>query len=473
MTQKLNPDLPILLVDDERPWLRSLSLALERVGGLNNLITCQDSREALDILRRQPVSLVLLDLNMPYMSGQELLLAIHQTYPDIPVIVISGLNQVDTAVKCMRLGAFDYFVKTVEEDRLLAGVLRALRLRELQGENQKLKSSLLDNRLQHPDAFDDILTCSSQMQNIFRYVEAVAPSCEPILITGESGTGKELIAHAVHRVATPEGPWVTVNVAGLDDNVFADTLFGHVKGAFTGADAARPGMIEQARGGTLFLDEIGDLSLPSQIKLLRLLQEGEYHPLGSDRPKRIQARIVVATNRDLAQAQLAGTFRKDLFFRLRAHHIHLPPLHERSEDIPLLLHHFLEEAANAFGKKRPTPPDELPTLLQTHNFPGNVRELRAMVFDAVSVHNGGKLSMNNFKKAMGAPQHNNNSVHEEISGPELHFPTPLPTIERTVRLLIEEALQRANGNQSIAAGMLGISRPALNKRLKKLDDEQD
>jgi len=472
MTENLHPSLPILLVDDERPWLRSLSLALERVAGLNNILTCQDSRQVLDILRREPVSLVLLDLNMPHLSGNELLVAIHQTYPDIPVIVISGLNQVDTAVKCMRLGAFDYFVKTTEEDRLLAGVLRALRIRQLQGENQKLKSSLLDNRQQHPEAFDRILTCSPQMQNIFRYVEAVAASCEPILISGESGTGKELIAQAVHQIACPEGPWVSVNVAGLDDNVFADTLFGHVKGAFTGADAARPGMIEQARGGTLFLDEIGDLSLPSQIKLLRLLQEGEFYPLGSDRPKRIQARIVVATNRDLASAQQEGTFRKDLFFRLRAHHIHLPPLRERHEDLPLLLGHFLDEAAAAFGKKRPTPPDELPTLLKTHNFPGNVRELRAMVFDAVSVHTGGKLSMNSFKTAMGVSQ-SNNERSEETTDMELNFPNPLPTIERTVRLLIEEALQRANGNQSIAAGMLGISRPALNKRIKKLDDESE
>ena len=195
--------------------------------------------------------------------------------------------------------------------------------------------------------FAGIVTRNRRMQALFQYVEAVAHSPEPLLVTGESGVGKELVARAVHDLAGEDEPWVAVNVAGLDDNHFADTLFGHARGAFTGAEQARGGMIDKAGSGTLFLDEIGDLSAASQVKLLRLLQEGEYYPLGSDRPQKLRARIVVATNVDLAASQAAGQFRKDLYYRLCAHHVHIPSLRERREDLPLLLDHFLEQAAQA------------------------------------------------------------------------------------------------------------------------------
>jgi DNA-binding NtrC family response regulator len=470
MSNSTSPPLPILLVDDEVLWTRSLSRMLERSGGYGNLLTCHDSREVMGILAHQPVSLVLLDLTMPHLSGDDLLGTIAQEYPDIPVIILTGRDQVDMAVKCMKNGAFDYFVKTVEEERLLAGVQRAIRMQQLQRENQVLKTRLGRKDLKCPAAFAAILTGDRQMESLFHYLETVAPTSQPVLITGESGVGKELFARAVHEVGRPGKPWVGLNVAGLDDNIFADTLFGHSRGAFTGADRERAGLVEQARGGTLFLDEIGDLSLGSQVKLLRLLQEGEYYPVGSDRPKRSGARIVLATNVDLTARQACGAFRKDLYYRLRTHHIHIAPLRERSEDISLLLHLFLEEAAAEFGKKKPTAPPELSVLLATHPFPGNIRELRAMVFEAVSHHQGGVLSTRTFRMAMGlAPSAaagesltpGANGSREGIS-----YGERLPTLTQGANILVEEAMRRAQGNQTIAAGMLGISRPALSKRLR-------
>ena len=206
-----------------------------------------------------------------------------------------------------------------------------------------------------------------------------------------------MIAKAVHLLSNRKGEFVPVNVAGLDENVFTDTLFGHKKGAFTGADRARIGLVEQASGGTLFLDEIGDLSADLQVKLLRLLQEGEYFPLGSDVTKRSDARVVVATNQELQTLQESGKFRKDLYYRLCAHHVHIPPLRERREDLPLLAEHFLEKSSEALGKKKPTPPKELFILLSSYHFPGNIRELKSMIWDAVSYHKIGKLSLDAFK----------------------------------------------------------------------------
>jgi DNA-binding NtrC family response regulator len=262
---------------------------------------------------------------------------------------------------------------------------------------------------------------------------------------------------------------ISVNVAGLDDTIFADTLFGHVKGAFTGADSSRNGMVEEAAKGTLFLDEIGDLSLLSQVKLLRILQEGEYFPLGSDKPKRLLARIMVATNQDLQAKMNAGQFRKDLYYRLQTHNVHIPPLRERKEDVPLLLDTFLEDAARDLGKKKPTAPKELAQLLETYSFPGNVRELRSMVYDAVSYHKGGVLSMALFLKAMDKKELPTPARDTALAGAGNIFSglNTLPTPEHAYQLLIEEAMRRAKGNQSQAARLLGMSQPALNKRLKR------
>jgi DNA-binding NtrC family response regulator len=255
--------------------------------------------------------------------------------------------------------------------------------------------------------------------------------------------------------------------------MFTDTLFGHVKGAYTGAEQQRSGMVEQAADGTLFLDEIGDLSNASQVKLLRLLQEGDYFPLGSDQPKKLKARVIASTHQDLAEKQARGEFRKDLFYRLRTHHIHMPSLRERREDLPLVLDYFLDEAALSLGREKPAPPRELVALLERYDFPGNVRELRSMIFDAVAQSPSNILSIKNFQEA---------AKRQSVSGPSKPA-TPadgifeavdgLPTIQQAVGLLIAEAMKRARGNQSIACRLLGISQPALSKRLKQQAETPD
>jgi len=467
MTHSLYPNFKILLVDDEQAWLRSVSLILARAG-ITNIATCTDSRLVMEILAGREVGLVLLDLTMPHLSGEELLAAIAERHPEVATIVVSGMNQIETAVRCMRLGAFDYFVKTVEEDRLVQGVMRAVRMHELERENRVMSDRLLSGGLRHPAAFSEIVTADPAMHAIFAYIEAVAQSPQPLLITGDSGVGKELVARAVHRLSDSRGQLVSVNVAGLDDNVFSDTLFGHLRGAFTGADQPRRGMIEEAAEGTLFLDEIGDLSIASQVKLLRLLQEGEYFPLGSDRPKRLTARIIVATHQNLSAKEAAGSFRRDLYYRLRTHRIQIPPLRDRLGDIPLLVEHFLHKAAQDLGKKKPTPPRELFQLLASYGFPGNVRELRAMIYDAVSVHRDRVLSLESFIRAIGSTADSGSGGDVRLPGESLFKGMErLPTITDTVEQLIAEAMERADNNQTIAARLLGISQPALSKRLSR------
>jgi DNA-binding NtrC family response regulator len=475
MSENAYPRLPVMLVDDEAQALTSFELTL-RSASMNHFIGCPDSRDVMSILGRQEIEIMLLDLWMSHVTGEELLRQITADYPDVPVIIVTGADDVETAVKCMKQGAFDYIVKPVEKSRLISSVRRGIELRELQRENQMLKAHVLSDRLSRPEAFAEIITVSHAMRAIFQYVEAVASSPRPVLITGETGVGKELIARAVHILSGRKGAFVPVNVAGLDDHVFADTLFGHKKGAFTGAMEGRAGLLEQARGGTLFLDEIGDLSAVSQVKLLRLLQDGEYLPLGSDVAKRSDARIVVATNQDLEAARNSGRFRKDLYYRLCGHHIQIPPLSQRREDLPVLLDHFLEKAATSLGKKKPTPPDELLKLLAVYHFPGNVRELESMVYNAVSLHTAGKLSMEAFKTEILKRQPGlGREGAEKPQAPEgrVVFPQQLPTLRQAEQLLVDEALRRASGNQSIAATMLGITRQALNKRLKKTAPAED
>ena len=471
MTESIYPHFPVMMVDDEAQAINSFEMTL-RSANMNNFIRCHDSRDVMALLSNQEIEVMLLDLRMPHISGEELLPMITVDYPEIPVVVVTGSNDVDTAVKCMQHGAFDYILKPVEKSRLIGGVRRAVELRELQRENQLLKAHVLSDKLEKPEAFSEIVTVSASMRSIFQYIEAIAASPRPVLITGETGVGKELIAKAVHKLSNRKGDFVPVNVAGLDDHVFADTLFGHKKGAFTDAREARSGLIEQAVGGTLFLDEIGDLSTTSQVKLLRLLQEGEFFPLGSDVAKRSSARIVVATNQNLDALQSSGQFRKDLYYRLCDHQVHIPPLRSRREDLPLLAEHFLEKASKTLDKNKPTPPAELITLLSTYHFPGNIRELESMIFDAVSSHKSGKLSMDLFKAHI-SKAHPFSGIDSEDSIPQKHaligFSDQLPTLKQIEQLLIDEAMKRSNGNQSIAALSLGISRQALNKRLKKAE----
>ncbi|HEY5672772.1 MAG TPA: sigma-54 dependent transcriptional regulator, partial [Malonomonas sp.] len=390
-----------------------------------------------------------------------------EAHPEIPVIILTGINQIELSVRCMKSGAFDFFVKSVEQQQLIAGIQRTAKMLSLQQENRQLNQHFLKSELSRPEHFSAIHSCDPQILAACKYLEAVAPGPNPILIIGESGTGKELFARAVHSIGRPGGPWVALNAAGLDDNVFADTLFGHVRGAFTGADQPRAGMIESAANGTLFLDEIGDLSPASQIKLLRLLQEGEYLPLGADRPRKSQARIVLATNADLQQAISAGTFRRDLYYRLAAHQVTLPPLRQRLQDLPLLIRQLLNKLALQLDKPMPDYPAELPVLLGTYHFPGNIRELEGLLANALGTHQKGTLSMASFRQAIGLTDGSTVTTSPPQAEKKLRFGETLPSLEEAGQLLVEEAMLRAQGNQTIAAALLGISRPALSKRLKK------
>jgi two-component system, NtrC family, nitrogen regulation response regulator GlnG len=466
-------NLPVLLVDDEPQLLHSASIAL-RTSGFPNVLTIEDGRKVLPLLAEQDVGVIVLDLAMPNVSGHAILEQVAADHPDIPIIVMTATGDLEVAVHCMQSGAVDYLVKPVEPSRLASSVRRALEARSLRAELLNLKERLLTDKPHQREAFADIITQDRAMFAIFRYLEAVASSPQPVLIIGETGTGKELVARALHRLSKRAGELVAVNVAGLDDTLFSDSLFGHVKGAYTGADKTREGLITTAADGTLFLDEIGDLTTPSQVKLLRLLQDGSYYPLGADRPRQSLARIIVATNCDLGQPASEGKFRKDLYFRLRTHQLQLPPLRQRRDDIPLLINYFVEDAARVLAKSAPTIPDSLYALLRTYDFPGNVRELQAMVFDAIARHQGGVLPLQSFKEAIGSkPALSMEPLQDSATALSNLFPDRLPTLCEAEDALTNEAMARAGGNQGIAAGMLGISRQALNKRLSRRKDSDN
>jgi DNA-binding NtrC family response regulator len=460
----------VLLVDDDPQFLLSSGLTL-RAAGISPVVTIEDSRNVMAFLEEREAAVVVLDLSMPHLAGEDLLRRLKERYPELPVIVMTGHNEVDTAVGCMKAGAFDYLVKPVESARFVSSIRRAQEVSALREEVSSLKASFLSGQLRNEAAFSGIVTEDRKMLAAFQYVEVIAPSRYPVLLTGETGTGKELVAKVLHALSGCAGPLVPVNVAGLEDAMFSDTLFGHRKGAFTGADQPREGLVARAAGGTLFLDEIGDLGEPSQVKLLRLLEERKYYPLGADVPKESDARIVCATHHPLEKRVKEGKFRRDLYYRLSAHRVHLPPLRERKEDIPLLVEAFLDDAAKAEGKKKPTPPVELYTLLSTYDFPGNVRELRMMVSDAVLRHRGGVLSLESFRDAVGAVGPPSPNAGASAGASDVSLPAPfvglsrLPTLKEAEDQLVAEALARARNNQGIAASLLGITRQALNKRL--------
>ncbi|MBI5492750.1 MAG: sigma-54-dependent Fis family transcriptional regulator [Deltaproteobacteria bacterium] len=473
MSKRLNNlPLPILLVDDEPQILKGFTVMLKSMG-VKQVIPVEDSRKVMKLLAEHDAAAAVLDLSMPYLSGIELLTEINNLYPHVPVIIMTAVNEIETAVECMKAGAFDYLVKPIERSRFEATIRRAIEFFTLRSEAASLKQRLLLGQVENEEAFSSIITIDRKMRAIFQYVEVIAVTQQPVLIIGETGVGKELFAKAVHDISGRKGRFVAVNVAGLDDTMFSDTLFGHKKGAYTGAEEARDGLISQAAGGTLFLDEIGDTNESSQVKLLRLLQEQKYYPLGSDVPKQSDVRIVVATNQDLQKLIAEGRFRKDLYYRLRAHQINIPPLRERRADIPLLLNSFLVQAAVSMKKKKPTPPPELVTLMSTYNFPGNIREMQSMVFDAVARHKGGVLSMDSFKDIIGRER---SSIKAAAALAKEETPAyggeDFPTLKESENSLIKRALELAGGNQGIAASLLGLTRQALNKRLNRRKQEE-
>lgn len=454
---KKYPFNPILIVDDEEAILDGQRNILA-TSGITNVICETDGRNIKKIFNNYEIELVLLDLVMPHRSGSSILTYIHDNFPDVPVIIITGTDDVNIAVDCMKNGAVDYMVKAIEKIRLVSGVKRAIAFRQLRRENSLLKASLLKSDLKIPSAFKGIITEDNHLMHLFLYAELIAGTNEPILLTGETGSGKDLFVQAIHKSKNRNCPYIAINVAGIDDHSFSDTLFGHQKGAFTGAQEHRPGFIQKADGGVLFLDEIGDLSMESQIKLLRLIDTGEYYPLGSDKAKKARVKIVTATNCNLEELVKEGKFRKDLYFRLETHAISLPPLRNRTNDLPLLISHFLPEID-------PCSIDEIVSLLCQYEFPGNVRELRSLLLDAQQRTLLGKtLSEAIGEKLVLKKIHTCNKKDDAYSFSSVEH---LPDIKTATALLVSEALKRAKGNQTTAARILGISKQALNQRLTK------
>lgn len=461
-------DTHILLVDDEQSELDAYSFLLQSMG-VKHITTIKDTRKLLPIMEEFVSSVLFLDLNMPHKSGREILAEVREKYPHTPVIVCTANSDIEMAVECLKLGAHDYLVKPINMNTFGSALRNALEISTLRTEVMTLKGLSFTKKLKEPRHFSRIITQNSVMTGLFQYIESIAPSGQPVLILGETGSGKELFARAIHDASQVPGGFIAVDVSGLDDTLFSDTLFGHKRGAFTGADADRPGLIESANQGTVFLDEIGDLSKASQVKLLRLLQEGIYYPLGSDSPQKCQARIITATNKRLnTPAQLENNFRMDLYYRLSTHLILIPPLRERKEDIPLLVTCLTEKAAEQMGKQITSISPDLLDLLAAQTFPGNVRELKTYLYDAVAQCQTRELTKEAIQERL-TPEctcvdpeisKDNRSSLEHLFG---HFPTLVQLTEYAVNT----ALKSAGHNQSMAARMLGISKQALSKRLKK------
>ncbi len=448
----------ILIIDDEQEWLSSFKRTLSRheIADVDRIFTAQTLDAAVEVLKNNKISLVFLDLMMNGESGEEVLGRLRSDYPEVAFVIVTGVNDIKTAVRCIKLGAVDYFNKTVSVDEFMTSVKRIIKICELEKENRELKKGILSNKHDY-SPFDDFITVNPQILSIFHYLTAIAHSSQSILITGESGTGKGVLAQAVARISRPGKPFVSVNVAGLDAHMFTDTLFGHVKGAFTGADSRRTGMIQQAKDGVLFLDEIGELPVESQLKLLYVTQNGEYQPLGSDTTVKTNARFIFATNQYLEEKQARGEFRKDLYYRLKTHHVHIPPLRERMEDIPVLVEYFVDKTASDLSIKPPRVPDDVIGLLQTFTFPGNVRELAAIIYDAVAKSSGSALRPGNFEEYRRST---------EKDGDLFDVSNGLPTVDSVISKLIDMAMKLSGNNQSRAAALIGLSQSTLSRKLR-------
>ncbi|WP_303721194.1 sigma-54 dependent transcriptional regulator [Malonomonas rubra] len=467
-----NPE--VILVDDEQSELDAYGFLLRSMG-VRKIHTIQDSTKVLDFMPKVTAPVVFLDLNMPVKSGQEVLCELKQHWPQVPVIICTANSEIETAIECLKLGAHDYLVKPISMDSFASALRTAMEISQLRTEVLSLKGVDFSLPLQDEhQAFGHIVTRNPGMTAIFKYIEHLGASTQPVLILGETGTGKELLAKAVHDVSGLNGEYVAVDVSGLDDTMFSDTLFGHVKGAYTGAVGVRSGLLEKAAGGTIFLDEIGELSEASQVKLLRVLQEGIYYPLGSDQSKMNSARVVAATNKNLtALSGQDGEFRRDLYYRLSTHLIKVPPLRERPEDLPILIDHLVAEAAAGMGKECPQMSRKALQLLVRHPFYGNVRELKTYLYDAVARCQGEEITAaiiaERLPEEIGTVAEvfstETGMVLEKIFG---HF----PTLEELTEYCIDQALQATDDNQSQAAKLLGISKQALNKRVKKRHSHQ-
>lgn len=472
----------VILCDDDYSYIHAVSELLE-ASGFNNVAVINDERKLLSYMHKHQhdYGVVVLDLFMPHHNGDELLPEITKQFPQYAVIMLTGNYDISTVVKCMRIGAINYLTKPLQGTTLVQAILHAVETKKLNANFERIKNHLLGAKLKQPKAFEQITTVNQQMLNIMVYAECIATTDGPVLLLGETGTGKELLARAIHNASERRGDFVAVNVAGLDDAIFADTLFGHVKGAFTGADRQRDGMIAKAAGGTLFLDEIGDLSPASQVKLLRLLQEREYYPVGSDVSMQTDAKIIVATHKDLDDlARNNSGFRLDLLYRLKNHQIKLPPLRNRKDDIHILTTLFVQDvtAKNDVDLHNNAAPEITSAFMEAllmYEWPGNVRELKNTISDAISRSvqiNSNKLTIDCLPLNIATARTGEiNKPGKELMSNILTSFGRFPSLNDIESWMIDRAMELCQGNITSAASILGITRQTLHNKLNKKHDK--
>jgi DNA-binding NtrC family response regulator len=444
----------LLLVDDEKIALRNLEHVLGKEGYA--ITATQSGSHALELLDAQPFDLVLTDLKMEKIDGMQILRRCKERHPDIEVIMITGYATLESAVAAMKEGAFHYIAKPFRLDEVRQTVAEALEKIRLKRENRALRAQL--------DAIEGrtrIITRDGGMQKLLDTARQVAHTGCNVLITGESGTGKELFARYLHEHSDrPAGPFVAINCGAFNEELLANELFGHEKGAFTGA-VGKTGLLVAAHGGTLFLDEVTEMSPAMQVKLLRVIQEREVLPLGSTRPTKIDVRFIAATNRDMKEWVGEGRFRQDLYFRLNVVNLHIPPLSERREDIPLLAQHFLERAAPLMGRPVRVISENALALLKAYDYPGNVRELENIIERGVALCQGDVLET----------AHLPDDLRELTIRAFRRRDGRVMPLEEHERDYILWVLEEAHGNQTLAAQMLGIDRVSLWRKLKRYAEE--
>ena len=443
----------ILIVEDEDKLRRILELQLTDAGF--EVEKAGSAEEALGLIDRS--DLIVTDFKLPNMTGLEMLQLIRRQDSNIPVIVMTAFGTVENAVEAMKAGAADFLLKPFSLDHLTTIVNKALEVRHLRDENRQLKEEL-GRRYQ----WDNIIGRSRQMQEVFATIMRVGPSRATVLLAGESGTGKDLIARAIHfHSPRKDRPFVKINCTALPENLMESELFGYEKGAFTGASVSRPGKFEVANTGTVMLDEIGDVPASIQVKLLRVLQEREFERLGSNKTTHIDVRVIAATNRDLRAALEDGTFREDLYYRLNVVPLEIPPLRERTDDIPYLAHHFVEKLSAETGGRVTSITEAAIGKLMQYRWPGNVRELENVIERSMVMTMGEKLDAADIRLDM-------NLRHRQQG--ELALPEGM-SLDQYEQELIRNALKKADGNKSSAARLLGLTRNALRYRLTQMGIE--
>ena len=438
----------ILIVDDEASLRESLKALLEAEGF--STLVAKDGLEGSALFARGGVDLVLSDLKMPGMGGMDFLKGLKEKDPEIPVIIMTGYGTIESAIEAIKAGAYDYITKPFKPDRLLLDVQNALERRRLSEENRYLRKELEERY-----SFANIIGKSPQMQEVFRLIERVAESSSSILIQGKSGTGKELVARAIHYHSPRRGrPFVSINCGGLVESLLESELFGHLRGAFTGAFVSKRGLVQEAQGGTLFLDEVGDMSPSMQVKLLRALQEGEIRSVGGTNIIKVDVRFISASNKNLTQGVKEGSFREDLYYRLNVINVTIPDLSERKEDIPLLTSHFLKKYGSSLKKEILRLSEEAMAALLDYSWPGNVRELENCIERAVVLAKGKEILLSDLPPSLQGSQ------GQHLIGVKVGV-----TLEELEREAIHQTLHYTKGNKALAAKLLGISERTLYRKL--------